>query len=99
MLQPSACALSRTTPPPPPGFDPIRPQPTPGDPMLRASAEGRNLWTLRGAKPGSPTEPGFGLAGWNFAAPQLVIVSEWHSREPNDLRQAKPNPFWLTADC
>jgi hypothetical protein len=35
-------------PPPPPGFDPIRPQPTPHDPMLRASAEGR--------------KPDFGLA-------------------------------------
>jgi hypothetical protein len=30
----------------------------------------------RGAKPGSPPEPGFGLAGWNFVAPQLVILNE-----------------------
>jgi hypothetical protein len=31
---------------PPPGFDPIRPQATPDDPMLRASAEGRRTGPL-----------------------------------------------------
>jgi hypothetical protein len=28
-----------------------------------------------------------------FAALQLVIVSDWRSREPNDLDQAKPHPI------
>jgi hypothetical protein len=33
---------------------------------------------------GSPTSPLFGLAGWKFAAPQLVIVSDRRSRKSND---------------
>jgi len=43
------CWQFSVTPPPPPGFDPIRPQPTRFDPMLRESAEGRNPKT---PKPG-----------------------------------------------
>jgi hypothetical protein len=44
------------------------------------SAEGRNLLKLRGAKPGAD-EPGFGLAGWKFAASQTVILNERRNRE------------------
>jgi len=33
------------------------------------------------------------LAGWKFAAHQLVIVSERQSRESNDPEKAKPDPF------
>jgi hypothetical protein len=32
-------------------------------------------------KIGAPGEPGFGLAGWNFAALQTVILNERQSRE------------------
>jgi hypothetical protein len=59
-------------------------------------------------KTGAPDEPGFGLAGWNFAAPQTVIVPcRWpkaralsavegdrRSREPNDLKSGSER-----ADC
>jgi len=34
------CRHSSDRPTPPPGIDPIQPQPTPFDPMLRASAQG-----------------------------------------------------------
>jgi hypothetical protein len=33
-------AITAISPPPPPGFDPIRPQPTPHDPMLRDIGRG-----------------------------------------------------------
>jgi hypothetical protein len=45
------------------------------------SAEGYKFLKLRGAKPGSPTSQVFGLAGWNFAAPQTVILNERCNRE------------------
>jgi len=32
-------------------------------------------------KTGAPDEPGFGWAGWNFAAQQTVILNERQSRE------------------
>jgi hypothetical protein len=37
------------------------------------------------AQAGVLDEPALGLAGWKFAAPQPVIVSERRSRESNDL--------------
>jgi hypothetical protein len=33
------------------------------------------------AQTGAPDEPGFGLAGWNFAAQQTIILNERRSRE------------------
>jgi hypothetical protein len=41
-------------------------------------------------KIGVPDEPAVGLAGWKFAAPQPVIVSERRSRESNDLNRRSP---------
>lgn len=41
---------------PPPGFNPIQPQPTPDDPMLRDHAEGHNP---KMQKPGFPPGPGY----------------------------------------
>src|SRR5512142_1017291 len=32
-------------------------------------------------KTGAPDEPGFGLAGWDFAPQQIVILNERRSRE------------------
>jgi len=45
------------------------------------SAEGYKFLKLRGAKPGPPTSQVLGLAGWNFAAPQTVILNERCNRE------------------
>jgi hypothetical protein len=40
----------------------------------------RRAGKSRAAKTGAPDEPGFCLAGWNFAALQTVILNERQSQ-------------------
>ena len=42
------------------------------------------------AQTGVLDEPAVGLAGWKFAAPQIVIVSDRRSRESNDPNRRSP---------
>src|SRR4029077_4584 len=66
----------QATPPLPPGFDPIRPQPTPDDPMLRESAEGHNP---------KMEKPGLKPGAFVFANYQLLIAN-CSGVSPNEIR-------------